>query len=104
MIFYIFALIVFISEIVLAVAILSFLLKLDKFAVLYNDFLNEAKPKIKDLLKILNKISEQMVELAPIVVDKVKSYFFGIVISQFKNMVGCLVFFSVKKEVEKRLQ
>lgn len=102
MIFYILISIVFIAEIVIACALISVFVKLDKKIRLWNEILDEIKPKIKDITEIAKKISEQMLEFAPIVAEKVKSILYKIVADQFKSMLAGFTFWLVKKEVEKK--
>lgn len=101
MVFYILTSIVFIAELIIAGTILIYLFKTSKLLNEYNSLLTELKPKIKDLLNTCTKISEQLVELAPIFVEKIKSFFMNIIIGQFKNALAGLTFWLVKTEVEK---
>ena len=103
MVFYFLTGIVFIAEIIIAVTITANLIKLDKNFCLYNKLLDEIKPKLKDILSIIKKISEQMVELAPIITAKIKSIFIGIIKDQLKGILAGLTFWIVKQEVEKRI-
>lgn len=103
MVFYFLIGIVFIAEIIIAAAIVINLIKIDKVFYLYNQLLEEIKPEIKDILSIARKISEQVLELAPIIVEKIKSVFINIIKDQLKSVLAGLTFFAVKKEVEKRI-
>ena len=103
MVFYILISIVFIAELIIASAILIYLFKMSKLFREYNSLLEELKPKIADLLKIGTKISEQLVELAPIFVEKIKSIFNNLVIGQLKNLLAGVTFWLVKTEVEKHV-
>lgn len=103
MLFYFLISIVFIAEIVITVAIILHLLKLDKSLIKYNSFIKELKPDIKDIMQTAKKISEQLVELAPIIVNSIKSTITNIIMSQIKNILAGLTFWIVKKEVEKHV-
>ena len=101
MVFYILTVVVFIAELIIALAIIIYLLKMSKLFRDYNILIDEIKPKIADLLKIGTKISEQLVELAPMFVEKIKSIFSNLVIGQLKNVLATITFWLVKTEVEK---
>ena len=103
MIFYFFITIVFIAELIIAVTLILHLKKWSKFFCEWNNFLDEAKPKISDIMLALRKISEQMYELAPIIVKNIKKSFTNLLINQLKNLIAGITFWAVKKEVEKRL-
>ena len=103
MVFYILISVVFIAELIIVAAILTGLFKFNKTIKEYNFFIEELNPKISDLLKTFTQISEQMVKLAPIFVDKIKSVFTNIIMNQLKSTLGALIFWAVKKEVEKHV-
>lgn len=103
MVFYFLIGIVFIAEIIIAGAIVINLVKIDKMICLYDQILEEIKPKIKEILSIVRKISEQMIEFAPIIAEKIKSVFINMLKDQLKSLLAGLTFIAVKKEVEKRL-
>ncbi len=96
--------IVFIAEIIITLTIIINLVKLDKRIIEFNDFVEDAKPDIKDIMKELEKLSEQLIELAPVFRDKIKSTVTNIIMSQLKSLLGGLTFWIVKKEVEKHVQ
>ena len=102
MIFYFLISIVFIAELIIAITLVLNLIKLDKVFIKYNELLDSAKPSIKELLITVRKISEQLVEFAPIIVENIKSALINIVMGQVKNTIGALTFWLVKKEVEKQ--
>lgn len=101
MVFYILISIVFIAELIITYAILSSLYKVNKSLVEYNSLISELKPKIGELFKIGTKISEQMIELAPIVVENIRSMVMNMIIGQLKSALAGLTFWLVKTEVEK---
>ena len=103
MVFYFLISIVFIAEVIIALFVITSLVKLDKILNSANIFLEEVKPKIKDIMQIVRKLSEQMIELAPIVRGKIKSVINKMVIDQLKSLLTGLTFWLVKTEVEKRI-
>ena len=103
MIFYFLISIVFIAEVIIALALILNLVKLDKVFIEYDDFLKSAKPSIKELLVTVRKISEQMLEVSPMIVKQVKSAITDIFMGQLKSLAGTLTFWLVKKEVEKHI-
>ena len=103
MIFYFLISIVFIAEVIIALALVLNLVKLDKVFVEYNEVLNSVKPSIKELLITVRKISEQMTEISPMIEKQAKSILVDIVRGQLKSFVGTLIFWLVKKEVEKHM-
>jgi hypothetical protein len=94
---------VLIAEVIIALFVITNLVKLDKILNSANIFLEEVKPKIKDIMQIVRKLSEQMIELAPIVRGKIKSVINKMVIDQLKSLLAGLTFWIVKTEVEKRI-
>ena len=63
--------IVFIAEIIIAIALIQVLLRLDKAVLEMNDTVNLANPGIKDISELVKKISEQAVEFSKRFKEKV---------------------------------
>ena len=103
MIFYVLISIVFIAEIIIALALILSLMNLDKKIKAFNDFLEDIKPSIKGLMITVRKISKQLLELSPIVVKQIKSFFTDLIMGQIKSLAGAVTFWLVKKEVEKHV-
>ncbi len=101
MVFYIFTFIVFIAELIIGTTLLLYLVKLSKELRKYNSLVEAIKPNLKDLLKTVRQISEQMLKFAPLITEQIKSAFMSIVIGQLKNALGAATFWLVKREVEK---
>lgn len=95
--FYFFITIVFISELIITIFLTVSLLKADKTLREANLFVEEAKPKIRYIMKISNKISEQLVELAPIWREKVKNTVINFALSNVKSFLIGIAFYSLKK-------
>lgn len=100
MIFYFFICIVFIAELIIAVTIFLSLFRWSKIFNNANVFLNEAKPKIQEIVQTSRKISEQLAELAPIWVEDIKGKVSSIIIGQVKNILTGMLAFFVSKQVE----
>ena len=100
MIFYFLISIVILAEIIITASIISHFLKWDKAFNDTNDFINELKPKSKDIMQNLNKISEQLVELAPFWVDKIKSKFINMLLGNIKNMLFGALFVGLTKKTK----
>ena len=103
MIFKILISIVFIAELIIASSLLIFLIKFDKKINEYNDFIDDVKPSIKGLMILIRKISKQLIEFAPIIVNNLKSFILNLFIGQIKSALGALTFWLVKKEVERHI-
>ena len=101
MVFYIFTFIVFIAELIIAFSAIMYFYRINKKLQEYNELLDLLKPKIKDIMDIVKKISKQLVALAPIAVEKIKSFITQIVIDQVKNLLAGLTFWAAKNIVEK---
>ena len=101
MVFYIFTFIVFIAELIIGTTLLLYLVKLSKELKKYNSLVEAVKPNLKDLLKTVRQISEQMLKFAPLLKEQLKSAFMNIVVGQVKNTLGAATFWLVKREVEK---
>ena len=101
MLFYFFISIVFIAEIIIVLAIIFYIVKLDKKLVECNKFVEEIKPLVKDIMETTRKLSEEFSKLAPKLVDTIKNTAVDFVRGQLKNLLGALTFWLVKKEVEK---
>lgn len=101
MIFYFLISIVFISEVIICLAILFWLIKADKIILKYNTILDDTSDSIKSLMQTVRKISEQLVQLVPIFVDEIKSAISNLILGHIKNLAGTFVFLITKKEFEK---
>ena len=95
--------IVFIAEVIIALALILSLVKVDKLLIDFNEFLTDVKPELKELLRTVRQISEKIAEAAPFIVKKVKSILYDIIMGQVKTFVGSLTFWLVKTEVEKHI-
>lgn len=103
MIFYFLISIVFVAEVIIAMALIISLIKIDRIFVEYNEFIQEAKPLIKDMMQTIKNMSEQFLELAPKLVTQIKAVITDLIMGQVKSSLGALTFWLVKKEVEKHV-
>ena len=103
MLFYFLISIVFIAELIITLAIVLHLIRLDKEINKYNLFIEEVKPLIKEMLHTTRQLSEEFLKLVPKFVDKVKLFALNFVKDQLKSFVGAIVFWLVKTEVEKHV-
>lgn len=103
MIFYFLISIVFIAEIIIAITLLLNLFKADKLLIDFNEFLTEAKPELKELLKTVRQISEKIAEASPLIVKKAKSIIYNMIMGHIKSVIGGLTFWLVKTKVEKHI-
>ena len=74
MLFTILISIVFIAEVIIAVALIRAILRFDKAICEVNDTVVLAQGGIKDISELAHKISEQMVDLADDYVNRIKRY------------------------------
>ena len=100
MVFYILISIVFIAELIITFALLAYLTKLDKKIIDINLFMNEAKPKIKEICTLCYKVSEQLPEIASCIKERVKLYFTDIITSQVKNWLYISALLLIKNKLE----
>jgi len=103
MLFYFLISIVFISELIIFLAVILYLKKLDKKVIEFDSFLTDIKPAVKEMFETVKKISEEILRVSPIIVEKIKSSVVDIVMGQLKSLAGALTFWLVKKEVEKHV-
>ena len=103
MVFYFLISIVFLAEVIIALALIIGLIKADKTILKYNEIVDETRPSIKSVMILVRKISKQLVELAPMLSEQIKKFFVDFLISQLKSMLGAVTFWLVKKEVEKHV-
>lgn len=100
MIFKLFTIIVFISQLVIFFAILIGLVKFDKSVKEADAFLNEAKPKIKDISILAHGISEQIAEITPMWVDNLKSFGAKLLLKKFESLISLFLFWRINKRVK----
>ena len=92
----------FIAELIIAWTIISNLIKFDKIFKSVNVFLNEAKPKIREITEIGRKISEQLVELVPIWVENIKTACINLVLQNLKSVLAGFGIWAIREHLKKR--
>ncbi len=102
MVFYILIGIVFVAELIIAAAIVTKLLKLNRIFRETNLFLEDAKPKIKDISSICYKISCQLVDLAPIWVENIKIAVLKFILQNIKSMLTGLGIWAIREYLKKQ--
>ena len=101
MIFKIFITIVFISELIIAFAIIINLLKLNKLIVKMNSAIEVSKPTIKDIAELIKKISAQMISISETYVDKFNKEKEKFILNQVKNLMTTLLFWKINIKILK---
>ena len=104
MIFTLFTAIVFVSQVIIAFAIIFHLIKMDKEIKYWNNFLTEAKPKIKDIMVLAREISVQMTELAPAFVEKLITIRNNIIRSRIETLISMILFWSLNFKIAKKFK
>ena len=101
MVFYILISIVFLAELVITCSVVSHLLKWDKIIIGADEFIDEAKPKIREIAKISRKISEQLIELTPIFVENIKNFFIKLALENIKSLLAGVGVWVAKEYIKK---
>ena len=96
--------IVFTAEIIIAIAVLQGLFKLDKKIFNLNKTLNETNPSIIDICCLTRKISEQCVELAQDYVDKIKKDSENILFRQLSKLLAWLFVINLNFKIVKKMR
>ena len=104
MIFTLFTAIVFVSQVIIAFTIIFHLIKMDKEIKYWNNFLTEAKPKIKDIMVLAREISVQMTELAPAFVEKLITIRNNIIRSRIETLISMILFWSLNFKIAKKIK
>ncbi len=104
MIFTLFTVIVFISQLIIAFTIIFHLVKMDNKIKSWNTFLDEAKPKIKDIMVLAREISIQMTELAPVFVENLITIRNNIIRSRIETLISMILFWSLNFKIAKKIK
>lgn len=104
MIFVIFTAIVFVSQLIIGFTIIFNLLKIDNKIIKCNVLLENAKPKIRDVMKLLHGISIQMRELTPIFVENFFRIRNKIIRSRLESLISMLLFSWLNLRLAKKLK
>lgn len=98
MVFYTLTAVVFVAELIILCFFAVSLVKTNRSIIDANKFLNEANPKITELMKLGTQISEQLTELAPMAEDKVKEKLWELGIKHFKGVLITTLLWAAKKK------
>lgn len=104
MLFKIFTTIVFIAELIIAYTIISKLVQFDKMILENNAFVVEANPKIKEITRLVRKISDQIAELVPMYVEKLKELRNKIMLKKLESLIALTLFWSINIKVLKKIR
>lgn len=104
MLFKIFTTIVFIAELIIAYTIISKLVQFDKMILETNAFVVEANPKIKEITRLVRKISDQIAELVPMYVEKLKELRNKIMLKKLESLIALTLFWSINIKVLKKFR
>ena len=104
MVLTIFTIIVFISQLIILCAIITQLLKLDKSINKANLFLQEAKPKIEAITKLVRRISEQMIELAEIFTDNLRKTWDKVIVAKIESLIIILLFWKINTKFVQKIK
>lgn len=101
MIFTLFTTIVFISQLIICLAIIIGLMKFDRNINNANAFLDEAKPKIKDISELAHGVSEQLAELTPMWVDNFRKFRNKLLLDRLESLMSLFLFWGINKKIAK---
>lgn len=104
MIFIIFTTIVFIAELIIVFAILFNLIKFDAYINKTNELLVEAKPKIEEVMNLVHGISEQILELTPIWVEKFRKVRNELVRKQLESLMSSVLIWCINLKAIKYIK
>ena len=90
--------IVFLAEIIISIAIINFLLRLDCKINEINSLLTEVKPSVKDISVLGRKISSQIVELTKKYVQSYEQRRNEVIIRQVSSFILGILFFNRLKK------
>ena len=104
MVFVILISIVFIAELIIAFSIIINLVKLDKNINEAAVFIDDFNPRLKEVLELMSKISDQVAELVPIWVENLKKERDKIILNQTKSLISGILFWGINIKVINRLR
>lgn len=96
--------IVFIAEIIIAIAIIVNLVKLDKKIAELNDTLKEAKPKLTEIGGLIHGISEHIRELTLDYTEKFRAKREDIALRYLTKLLGAMILWKINSKAIRKLQ
>ncbi len=104
MVFVILISIVFVAELIIAFSVITNLIKFDKRIKRAAQFLEEAEPRLKELLVVVQKISAQILELIPVWLATLRQERDKIILNQAKSLISTILFWSINIKVINRIR
>lgn len=104
MVFVILISIVFVAELIIAFSVITNLIKFDKRIKRAVQFLEEAEPRLKELLVVVQKISAQILELIPVWLATLRQERDKIILNQAKSLISTILFWSINIKVINRIR
>ena len=104
MVFVILISIVFVAELIIAFSVITNLVKFDKRIKRAAQFLEEAEPRLKELLVVVQKISAQILELIPVWLATLRQERDKIILNQAKSLISTILFWSINIKVINRIR
>ena len=104
MIFKFFIFMVFIAEIIIMLACLSNLINFDNKINAFNKIICKNQSKIKEIMVLIKGISEQILELSPIWVEKIKTIRNSIFEKQVNSIISNILFWYINIKMAKFLK
>ena len=104
MIFKFFIFMVFIAELIIMLACLSNLINLDNKINAFNKIICKNQSKIKEIMVLIKGISEQILELSPIWVEKIKTIRNSIFEKQVNSIISNILFWYINIKMAKFLK
>ena len=96
--------IVFIAEIIIAIAIIHRLLLLDKAVIELKSTLEIAKPKLCDICSLVRNISEQWIDLSEDFVEKFKTKGEDITLRILSKLLIAMILWKLNSKAIKRIR
>ena len=104
MVFVILISIVFVAELIIAFSVITNLIMFDKRIKRAAQFLEEAEPRLKELLVVVQKISAQILELIPVWLATLRQERDKIILNQAKSLISTILFWSINIKVINRIR
>ncbi len=101
MLYYILISIVFLAELIIAGTIVNHLMRLGELFRKYSSCIEDSRENIKSLVESCTKISEQLLELAPIFVKKIQRKIIELVLNNIKATLIGTLFWAVKQSIKR---
>lgn len=96
--------IVFIAEIIIAIAIINFLVRIDKEVLAIDNNLTKTKPSISEISRLVRKISEQIQVLAQDYVEKIKNNSEDLLLRRLSKILMGLLVLNLNFKIVKRIK